>query len=100
MKKFVYLLAVVFWMQMNVSAYTPNECPNEFTASGVRPVEGTTIAADDLPFGARVHINDHEYVVQDRFGGGYHNRIDIFMNSYQDAINFGRQHIMCRVEID
>lgn len=100
MKYLSMLLVVVFWAQMNVSAYTPRECPNEYTASGVRPVEGTTIAADDLPFGARVYIYGKPYIVQDRFGGGYHNRVDIFMNNYQDAVNFGRQQLMCRVEID
>ena len=48
----------------------------------------------------RCNICGKPYIVQDRFGNGYHNRIDIFMNSYQDAINFGRQQLMCRVEID
>jgi 3D (Asp-Asp-Asp) domain-containing protein len=96
MKHLSYLLAIVFWASMNISAY----CDHNVTASGVWPTPGYTCASDDLPFGARVYVGDHCYVVQDRFGGGYRNRLDLYMSSYDECINFGRQQLMCRVEID
>lgn len=73
---------------MEVTAYCPT---GNHTASGVYPVEGRTVACDHLPFGTRVRINGHVYIVEDRFGGGYTNKIDIFMESYEKAIRFGRQ---------
>lgn len=54
-------------------------------------MEGTTIASDDLPFGTKVEIDGHVYTVQDRFGGGHRNKIDIFVVSYYDAIQNGIQ---------
>ena len=81
------------------TAYTASfeECgkTDGITASGVPAVQGVTVAADDLPFGTEVIINNHRYIVQDRFGGGYKNRIDIYMNNREDALKFGRQfHIV------
>lgn len=74
---------------MNVSAYVATGNP---MANGEYPYEGA-VASDDLPFGTRLLIAGREYVVKDRFGGGYTDRIDIFMDSYEDAINFGRQYL-------
>ena len=37
-------------------------------------------------------INNQRYIVQDRFGGGHKNRIDIYMNNKEDALKFGRQY--------
>lgn len=64
------------------------------TASGVKAVAGTTIAADTsiLPFETRVLIDDHEYTVQDRGGSIKGNRIDIYFNTHQEALNFGVRH--------
>ena len=80
----------------NVSAYTASveECGKDdgITASGV-PVQEGHIAADDLPFGTKVIIEGRTYTVTDRFGGGYRNRIDIFMPSRASAERFGRKHI-------
>jgi 3D (Asp-Asp-Asp) domain-containing protein len=63
------------------------------TASGVRATEGVTIAADTTrPFGTKVLIDGHEYTVQDRGGAIKGNRIDIYFDSHQDALEFGVQH--------
>lgn len=61
------------------------------TASGVMPEEGRTIAADwdVLPAGTEVFINDHKYIVEDTGSGIVGNKIDIFMDSHQDALNWG-----------
>lgn len=53
--------------------------------------EGVTVAADDIPLGTKVIIDDQMYIVQDRFGGNYRNRIDIYMKDYHDASRFGVQ---------
>lgn len=82
---------------MNVSAYTASvrECgkADGITASGTRATEGRTVAADHLPFGTVVRINGQEYIVEDRFGGGYADRLDIYMEHEADAWDFGRQTV-------
>lgn len=79
-----------------VYAYCPCEkCCGQWaggpTASGVMPEEGRTIAADwdVLPAGTEVFINDHKYIVEDTGSGIIGNKIDIFMDSHQDALNWG-----------
>ena len=85
----------------NVSAYTASddECGkgDGITASGRRATAGRTIAMDGVPFGTRVEIEGHTYIVEDRFGGGYSNRIDVFMNSKREAFQFGRKHIKVKI---
>lgn len=85
----------------NVSWYTASddECGKSdgITASGEQAVAGVTVAADDLPLGTRVRINGHEYIVHDRFGGGYKGRIDIYCESKEEAFANGRQ--MLEVEV-
>ena len=82
----------------NCSAYTASadECGGDssgITASGKVAVEGRTIAMDDVPLGTIVRINGKEYTVEDRFGGGYTNRIDIYFQNKEDALRFGRQYL-------
>ena len=84
-----------------LTAYCP--CPiccgvysnmeNPTTASGTRATAGRTIAADTsvLPFGTEVVINGQVYTVEDRGGAIQGNRIDVYFNSHQDALQFGRQ---------
>lgn len=96
--KFFNLIVIFFLMLCNVSAYTPHENGgSRVTASGAETTEGVTIASDHLPFGTTVVILGKSYVVQDRFGGGYSDRIDIFMEDYDQAIQFGRQWIEVEV---
>ena len=95
MKKLIILFAV-FWQTLNISAYchTGNR-----TASGAWPVAGVTCAADHLPFGSRITLPDGSVlVVQDRFGGGYRDRLDIFMDSEAECWEFGRRWLKCKVE--
>lgn len=72
---------------MNVSAYTHT---GNVMANGEYPHVGA-VASDDLPLGTKVLVNGQEYIVKDRFGGGYTDRLDIFMDTYEQAIEFGRQ---------
>ena len=85
----------------NVSWYTASvdECGSDsgITASGKVAVAGRTVAADHLPLGTRLRINGNEYVVEDRFGGGYTDRVDIFCNSKEEAFANGRQYLTVEV---
>lgn len=85
----------------NVSAYTASieECGKDdgITASGTSAIEGRTIAMDDVPFGTKVEINGNVFVVEDRFGGEYRNRVDIYMVSRLSANRFGRQQIPIKI---
>lgn len=80
---------------MLLTGYTASfdECgkTDGITASGFVATQGTTIAADHLPFGTQVKINGHTYTVQDRFGGCYDHKIDIYFERKEDAMNFGRR---------
>lgn len=67
------------------------------TASGVKAVEGVTVAADHLPFGTKIEIDGHVYTVHDRFGGGYTDRIDIYKKSQKDCYEYGRQYALARI---
>lgn len=85
----------------NVSWYTASvdECGSDsgITASGKVAVAGRTVAADHLPLGTRLRINGNEYVVEDRFGGGYTDRVDIFCNTKEEAFANGRQYLTVEV---
>lgn len=95
------LLAAFYFQEVTLTAYTASveECgkADGITASGTKATQGRTIAADHLPFGTLVEIDGHLYTVEDRFGGGYTNKIDIYFNEYADAINFGRQQRVVKV---
>ena len=60
------------------------------TASGVMPQVGVTIATSkEYEFGTKMEIDGHVYTVQDRGGAIQGNRIDVFCNSHQEALEKG-----------
>ncbi len=63
------------------------------TASGVKAVQGVTVATDkSIPFGTRIYIDGvGERIVQDRGSAINGNRIDLYFDSHQEALNFGVQ---------
>ena len=80
MKKLIML--AVFWQVLNCSAYTHSSQP---TASGKWPQVGVA-AADHLPFGSRVTLPDGRVLtIEDRFGGGFTNKLDIFMETEEEC---------------
>ena len=95
MFKYLCLLAVFFQtLQCTAYCHTGNR-----TASGVWPTSGVTCAADHLPFGTRVTLPDgRTWVVQDRFGGGYVDRLDLFMGSEGECWKWGRRTLRCKIE--
>lgn len=76
------------WIVSECSAYTPYDC-GTITATG-ETVHVGGVACNFLPFGTVVVIDGVEYVVNDRCG--IDGCIDIFMESYEDAIEFGRRY--------
>ena len=99
MRYVIHMLAIV--VTLNVSAYTHSNNP---TASGVMPAVGhcamDKVNGVTVPFGSKVHLPDGRVLtVTDRFGGGFDNRLDIFMASEQECWKFGRQNLVCEVEI-
>lgn len=63
------------------------------TASGTVPTEGRTIAADwdVLPAGTEVLLNGHRYTVEDTGGAIRGNRVDIYFEDHQAALEWGVQ---------
>ena len=61
------------------------------TATGTSPTPGRTIAADPntLPYGTKVLINGHEYIVEDCGGAIKGNRIDVLVDTHAEALQLG-----------
>ena len=69
------------------------------TASGVKAKAGRTIAAPSrYAFGTRIRLDGYGvYVVEDRGGAIKDNRLDMFFNTHQEALNWGVKFINGRV---
>lgn len=65
-----------------------------YGSTGERLVEGVSIAVDPdvIPYGSTVVIKGHEYLAQDCGGAIQGNRIDIYFDNHQDALEFGVQY--------
>lgn len=64
------------------------------TASGTTPHINQTVAVDTdvIPFGTRLLINGAEYIAEDRGGAIKQNRIDIYVESHEKALEMGVQY--------
>lgn len=65
-----------------------------YGSTGAILVAGTSIAVDPsvIPYGSQVEINGHTYTAHDTGGAIKGNRIDVYFDSHQDALNFGVQY--------
>ncbi len=63
------------------------------TATGTKAEVGRTIAVDPtvIPYGSRVMINGHVYTAEDTGSLIKGNKIDIYMNTHEEAKKFGRK---------
>lgn len=61
------------------------------TATGTKAASGRTIAVDPevIPYGTTVIIDGHAYVAEDCGGAIKGRRIDVFMESHQEALEAG-----------
>jgi 3D (Asp-Asp-Asp) domain-containing protein len=61
------------------------------TASGTRAREGRTVAVDPdvIPIGSTVVIDGHEYIAEDTGSAIIGNKIDVFVNSHEEALQLG-----------
>jgi 3D (Asp-Asp-Asp) domain-containing protein len=61
------------------------------TASGTKPTAGRTVAVDTsvIPFGTKVIIDGHTYIAEDTGSAIKGNRLDIFFDDHQEALNWG-----------
>lgn len=64
------------------------------TATGTVATQGRTIAVDPsvIPYGTEVIINGNTYIAEDCGGAIKYNKIDIFFDSHQEALDFGVQY--------
>ena len=99
---------------MNTSAYTASTCDKSpsspsygVTSSGARATAWYTVAAGKgYPIGTIIYIpyfasqpNGGWFVVQDRGGAISNNKLDIYMNTYNECIMFGRRNLECYVYV-
>lgn len=65
-----------------------------YGSTGAILVAGTSIAVDPsvIPYGSQVEINGHTYTANDTGGAIKGNRIDVYFDNHQDALNFGVQY--------
>ena len=61
------------------------------TSTGTKAKAGRTIAVDPsvIPYGSVVIINDKEYVAEDCGGAIKNNKIDVFFDTHEDALEWG-----------
>ena len=63
------------------------------TASGTQATAGRTVAVDTrlIPYGTEISIDGKTYIAEDCGGKVKGYTIDVFFNSHEEALNFGRQ---------
>lgn len=62
------------------------------TSSGTMPVAGITVASNTIPEGSYIMFNNHVYHVEDTGNPSVlGSRIDLYMNSHEEALNWGLQ---------
>lgn len=99
---------------LNTSAYAASTCDKSpdspgygITASGARAKAWYTVAAGkSYPMGTIIYIpyfkdkpNGGWFVVQDRGGAIKDNKLDVFMNTYNECIQFGRRNLECYIYV-
>lgn len=81
-----------------ITAYCPcAKCcgkTNGRTASGTTATPGRTVAASSqFAFGTKLNIGGHVYTVEDRGGAINGNKIDIFVSSHAQALQWGVRYL-------
>lgn len=82
------IITFAYPVNVELTAYTHT---GGIMANGEYPHVGA-VASNDYPLGTIVYIYGRPYIVKDRMADGVYGVIDIFMDSYDEAIQFGRQY--------
>lgn len=71
---------------------------NGITATGTKAKADRTIAVDPkiIPLGSTVWINRKKYIAEDTGGGIRGYKVDIFFDSHEEALKFGKQKLKVR----
>ena len=85
-----------------ITAYCPcSKCCGKATgrtASGTTATAGRTVAASSkFAFGTKLNIGGHIYTVEDRGGAINGNKIDIFVNTHAEALQWGVRYMTVSV---
>ena len=85
-----------------ITAYCPcSKCCGKTTgrtASGTKATAGRTVAASSkFAFGTKLNIGGHIYTVEDRGGAVNGNKIDIFVNTHSEALQWGVRYMTVSV---
>ena len=85
-----------------ITAYCPcSKCCGKTTgrtASGTTATAGRTVAASSkFAFGTKLNIGGHVYTVEDRGGAINGNKIDIFVNTHVEALQWGERYLSVSV---
>ena len=70
------------------------------TATGTKATSGRTIAVDPrmITYGSKIYIDGHEYCAEDCGGAIKDNRIDIYFDTHEEALQFGRKTLEIEIE--
>jgi len=70
------------------------------TATGTKATAGRTVAVDTrmIPYGSKIYIDGHEYIAEDCGGAIKDNRIDIYFDTHDEALQFGRKTLEIEIE--
>ena len=84
---------VLYSMEVKSYAYYTGS----ITATGTKPTAGRTIAVDPtvIPYGTKIYIPEFDkvFIAEDCGGGIKGNKVDIFMNTKEECINWGVRNI-------
>ena len=85
-----------------ITAYCPcSKCCGKTTgrtASGTKATAGRTVAASSkFAFGTKLNIGGHIYTVEDRGGAINGNKIDIFVSTHAEALQWGVRYMTVSV---
>ena len=71
------------------------------TATGTVATAGRTIAVDPniIPYGSIVKINGKEYIAEDCGGAIKNNKIDIFFDSHEEALEWGVKYAEVLIKV-
>lgn len=99
---------------LNTSAYTASTCDKDpssptygITSSGAKATSWYTVAAGpSYPIGTVIYIpyfadkvNGGWFVVQDRGGAIKNNKLDVYMDTYNECKVFGRRNLECYIYV-